>query len=205
MEEIITWILEFVKSFGYLGIFIMTFIESTFVPIPAEVTMVPAGYLVYQGEMNGWKVMASAIAGTVGGALFNYWIAYHWGRYLFVRYGKFFFLTDKKLAKMERFFEEHGAISMFSGRLLPGVRHYISFPAGLARMNLRLFCLYTALGGGIWMGILMGLGYFIGYEEELIRAYLPKIVWVLVALVVLGVFIYWRYKQRRNNLPPASP
>lgn len=199
VASISAWIVDFVHQFGYLGIFIMTFIESTFVPIPSEVTMVPAGYLIYQGQMNFYYVMAASIAGTVCGSLANYWIAFHYGRKLLERYGKYFFMTPEKMKKMEDFFFEHGAISTFSGRLIPGVRHYISFPAGLARMNLRLFSIYTALGGAIWMACLIGVGYFIGHEQKLIKKYLSLIALGLFVCIGIGVSIYIRRFHRRRK------
>ena len=198
MHELLEWIVDFVHELGYTGIFIMTFIESSFVPIPAEVTMIPAGYLVQQGYMNGWLVMFWATLGAIGGSLFNYWVAAHYGRILFTKYGKFFFLTEAKLAKIESFFEEHGAISTFSGRLIPGLRHYISFPAGLAHMKLKQFIFYTGLGGGLWMLILMGIGYFIGEEKELIRPYVKSTAALVVVLLAAGISLYvWLHKRRR--------
>lgn len=210
MQHLLEWIVDFVQSLGYIGIFIMTFIESSFIPIPAEVTMIPAGYLVQQGVMHGWLVMVAATLGCVSGALFNYWIAAHYGRRLLANYGKYFFMTEKKLAKMETFFEDHGDMATFSGRLLPGVRHYISFPAGLAHMNLRRFIIYTASGGGIWMFILLALGYYIGEEKDLMKQFLPWIIWSLIAFVVVGGSIYYwfhprtreRRKQRKNGTIP---
>lgn len=199
MSGFLQWIVDFVKELGYLGIFIMTFVESTFVPIPAEVTMVPAGYLVYQGEMDFSLVMISAISGAIGGSLFNYWIAYHYGRMLFIKYGRYFFMNEKKLEKIETFFLEHGAFSTFTGRLLPGVRHYISFPAGLARMNLRLFIIFTGIGSAIWLAILLGLGYFIGHEQSMIKAYLPKIVIGLVLTMACAVYVYLRRRRSRSS------
>lgn len=197
LSLIMEWIVQFVHEFGYLGIFIMTFIESTFIPVPSEVTMVPAGYLIHQGEMDFLWVMAASVSGTLGGAMFNYWIARTYGLALLEKYGKYFLITPKKMQKMELFFEQHGAISTFSGRLIPGVRHYISFPAGLAKMKLRQFCLYTALGGGIWMMALIGLGYFIGEEQERMKHYLPMMVWTIVAALAVFVSVYiWRVRKR---------
>lgn len=200
LHEAANWLVDFVKHLGYFGIFIMTFIESTFVPIPAEVTMIPAGYLVQKGEMDFVITMLAAITGTVGGAYFNYWLAKRFGRDLFKRYGKYLMMNDLKLAKLEKFFEKHGAISTFTGRLLPGIRHYISFPAGLARMKLSTFCIYTALGGGIWMFCLLLLGYYIGENKALLTVYMPYIkVAIFSLLAVVGV-IYWHRKIRHRKM-----
>ena len=200
IHQAVAWLVDFVHELGYLGIFLMTFVESTFVPIPAEVTMIPAGYLVQQGKMQLIPVLLASIVGTVGGAYFNYWLAKKYGRDLFIRYGKYFMMTDAKLAKLDRFFHSHGAISTFTGRLLPGIRHYISFPAGLARMDVRKFILYTALGGAIWMTVLVCLGYYIGENEELAMRYLPRIKLGIIAVMGLAAaFYFWRHYNRRKS------
>jgi len=198
MYEFFLQVVWFVESLGYFGIFIMTFIESTFIPIPSEITLIPAGYLVQKGQMSGLVVLLVSIAGTIGGALANYYIAYFFGRLLFVDKGKYFFLNPSKLKKIEQFFAEHGAISVFTGRFLPGVKHFISFPAGLAKMNLKLFALYTALGGAIWCTILITLGYIIGENEHLIKKYLKQLNFIFIILVSLLV-IYYIWKKRQNK------
>lgn len=200
LHHLVHWLVNFVHHLGYFGIFIMTFIESTFVPIPAEVTMIPAGYLVQQGKMDLWLVLSASIIGTVGGAYFNYWLAKHYGRDLFIRYGKYLMMTPEKLERLERFFAKHGVISTFTGRLLPGIRHYISFPAGLAKMDVRKFLIYTALGGAIWMTVLVLLGYYIGENEELVMHYIPRIKLGLIAALVLGGVIYvWRHGKSEDK------
>jgi membrane protein DedA with SNARE-associated domain len=200
MLDLIEKLLELVKEFGYLGIFIMTFIESTFIPIPAEITMIPAGYLAAKGEMNLFIIMIVSVIGTVCGALLNYWIAYHYGRNLIVSYGKYFFMNETKINNMEAYFAHHGSISTFTGRLIPGLRHYISFPAGLARMDLTKFCIYTALGGGIWMFILMMLGYLIGENEHLVKSYIANIqVGLFIFLILLSAWYIIKYKKEKNN------
>lgn len=195
----VAWLVDFVHHLGYLGIFLMTFVESTFVPIPAEVTMIPAGYLVQQGKMDFIPVLLASIIGTVGGAYFNYWLAKKYGRDLFIRYGKYLMMNDVKLAKLENFFAKHGAASTFTGRLIPGVRHYISFPAGLAQMNVKSFLIYTAAGGAIWMTILVCLGYFIGENEDLATKYLPMIKLVILGTVGLAGLIYVRRHMRKSK------
>lgn len=201
IEHMVVWIVALVEHLGILGIFIMTFLESTFMPIPSEVTMIPAGYLVQQGKMELVPVLVASITGTLGGACFNYWLARYLGRSLFMRYGKYFFMTPEKLAKLEAFVAKHGAVSTFIGRLIPGVRHYISFPAGLARMNVRIFCIYTALGGAIWMCVLVATGYYIGENKELMAKFLPLMkvgIFVFIALVMAGYI--WRNKRAAKRL-----
>lgn len=197
LHQFVAWLVDFVHHLGYFGIFIMTFVESTFVPIPAEVTMIPAGYLVYQGHMQFIPALLASIIGTVGGSYFNYWIAKKYGRDLFIRYGKYLMMTPAKLVKLENFFYEHGVISTFTGRLIPGLRHYISFPAGLARMKLSKFIIYTGLGGGIWMTVLLCLGYYIGENEDMVMAYLPMAkMGILLVLAIVALFYIVRARRR---------
>ena len=195
-SSIINFIVETVSSLGYAGIFIMMFLESSFFPFPSEVVMIPAGYLVYKGEMNMYLVILFGILGSLAGALFNYYLAVKFGRKFLIRYGKYFFIKEETIVKMENFFKNHGHISTFSGRLIPAVRQYISFPAGLARMNLFIFCLYTSLGAGIWVVILTLLGYYLGDNEGLIKEYLRYI--IVVILIALAVLAFWYYKRLKK-------
>lgn len=199
IDDAIHWLVAMVDHLGIAGIFIMTFLESTFAPIPSEITMVPAGYLVQQGQMHGPSVFIASVFGTVCGAYFNYWIAKRYGRALFLRYGKYFLMTPAKLEKLERFFENHGAISTFTGRLIPGIRHYISFPAGLAKMDTKKFLIYTALGGALWMAVLMMLGYHIGKNQALMAHYMPMIKLGIFAFVALMVALYVGRHMLRNK------
>lgn len=193
LTSIINFIVETVGSLGYVGIFIMMFLESSFFPFPSEVVMIPAGYLAYKGEMNLYIAIFVGILGSLAGALFNYYLAVKFGRKFLIKYGKYFFIKEPTIIKMEEFFKSHGHISTFSGRLIPAVRQYISFPAGLARMNLFIFCIYTSLGAGIWVIILTLLGYFLGDNEALIKEYLHYIIiGILVSLVILA---FWYYKK----------
>jgi membrane protein DedA with SNARE-associated domain len=201
LTTFVHWLVEFIHQLGYAGIFITTFIESTFVPIPAELTVVPAGYLVHQGRMELFPVWFLSIAGAVCGSYANYMIARSLGRSVFIRYGKYFFFTEEKLHTIERFFEKYGVISTFTGRLIPGVRHFIAFPAGLAKMPLRPFLIYTTLGSGIWMTILVALGYYIGQNEALLTTYLPLFKLGIVLLLVLGVVIHFYRRSRKDTAP----
>lgn len=200
MAALAQWLVEFVHEFGYLGIFIMAFLESTFVPIPSEVTMVPAGFLVHEGKMNFWLVFVFSTVGAVGGSLANYYIAYHYGRRFLYAYGKYLFFNHDKMDKLDKFFASHGEISTLTGRLIPGLRHVISFPAGLAHMDLKKFCIYTSIGGGIWMLTLILVGYMIGGNKELVRHTMPYVVGAVVITVLMLVFLYIRYHRKNKSV-----
>lgn len=197
MQAFITFIVDLVKDLGYFGIFFMMFLESSFIPFPSEVVMIPAGYLAQKGEMNFFLAILFGILGSLAGALLNYYLALFFGRAFLLKYGRFFFFTEKTMNKVEVFFEKHGHISTFTGRLVPVVRQYISLPAGLGRMNLPIFCLYTSLGAGIWVLILTLLGYFLGENQDLIEKYLHIIVIVCCVFVVLCVGVYYLYIKRK--------
>jgi len=196
-HQIITWIVDTVSLWGYPGIIVLMFLESSFFPFPSEVVIPPAGYLAAQGEMSLSLVITAGIAGSVLGACFNYWMAVKWGRPLFERYGRYVLLTPAALERSEVFFARHGHISTFVGRLLPGIRQYISLPAGLARMSLPLFIIFTALGAGIWVVILALSGYLIGNNQELIGQYLQQIMIAIAILCLLLVVGYVFYKRKQ--------
>ncbi len=193
LTNIINFIVETVGSLGYTGIFIMMFLESSFFPFPSEVVMIPAGYLAYKGEMNMYLVILFGILGSLAGSLFNYYLAIKFGRKFLIKYGKYFFIKEETIIRMEEFFKKHGHISTFSGRLIPVVRQYISLPAGLAKMNLFVFSLYTSLGAGIWVIILAVLGYYLGDNEGLIKEYLRYI--IVIILIALMLLAFWYYKK----------
>ena len=196
LHEIVDFIVKTVGDLGYIGIFVMMFLESTFFPFPSEVVMIPAGYLVHKGEMNMAIVLLCGIVGSLAGALFNYYLAIYVGRTILIKYGRYFFIKESTIIKAENFFAKHGHISTFSGRLIPAVRQLISFPAGLARMNLLSFTIYTTLGATIWVVILTLLGYYIGDNEALVKEYLSTIIYLLLALIAIGGFIYYKRINR---------
>ncbi len=197
MQEIVNFLVESIGSLGYLGIFVLMFLESSFFPFPSEVVMIPAGYLSYKGEMNIFLAVFFGILGSVAGALFNYFLASKFGRAFLLKYGKYIFVKEETLLKLEDFFEKHGHISTFNGRLIPGIRQYISLPAGLANMHLGKFTLYTALGAGIWVVVLALLGYFLGQNEDLIHKYLKEITFITLAIIALITFAYYKYQKSR--------
>lgn len=197
----IAWCLE---HLNYYVITLLMAIESSFIPFPSEVVIPPAAYMAAEtGEMNVFLIVLCGTIGACIGALINYYLAYFLGRpivYAFAnsRFGHMCLIDKEKVEKAERYFDEHGAIGTFIGRLVPAVRQLISIPAGLAKMKLSRFLLYTTLGAGIWNSILAAIGYYLqsivpydqldaqvaAYSQEL------KVVMILLGIFVVGYLIY---------------
>ena len=201
MNVFLNWLVETVGTMGYSGILVLMFIESTFIPLPSELVIPPAGYLIAREQMSWVGVIASGTIGSVLGALFNYAIAVYLGRPFILKYGKYFGVSQKHFVKGEAFFLKHGNISTFIGRLILGVRHYISFPAGLCRMNVGKFCFYTAVGAGMWVCILAYIGYFVGNNKERILEVSRQ--WSLYVIVgcmqLIGVYIVWHKRRQKQQ------
>ena len=197
LHEAINWLVTTIGSMGYTGIFLLMAMESSVIPIPSEVVMPPAGYLVQQGKMDMGLVILSGTLGSLVGAYVNYFTARFLGRPLLLKYGRYVWITEAHFDRVEGFFRRHGEISTFIGRLLPVARHLISLPAGLANMNHLKFSAYTLLGSSIWVSVLAWIGYFIGENEELILRYSHQAVINVVAFSVLLTAIYvWLHKRK---------
>lgn len=197
LAELTKWLVETVLDLGYPGIFMLMAVESSFIPFPSEVVLVPAGYLASKGQMNMGLVMLMAVLGSLSGALINYYLALKLGLPILRRFGRYVFISEATLKKLEAFFAAHGHISTFSGRLIPGIRQLISIPAGLARMPLAPFLGYTALGAGLWSLVLVLLGYFIGRNEALLHTYLQQItIGVLITVVLLLAGYFYRLRKK---------
>lgn len=200
--------LDLFQKMGYPGIVLFMMLESSFFPFPSEIIMIPAGILAAQSKMDPWVAIFMGILGSWLGALLNYYLAVWMGRPVLNRFGKFLFMPPERLAKMESFFNRHGEISTFTGRLIPGVRQYISFPAGLAGMNLFRFLLFTGLGAGLWSGILVWIGYAAGKQMEEISYEAVKRLYhqysfeimlglVLFCLILIAGYVFW-YRRKKK-------
>jgi membrane protein DedA with SNARE-associated domain len=200
LEQVFQWIIQTVEAWGYAGIVIMMAIESTILPFPSEAALIPAGWLASQGRMDPFLAIACGAIGSLIGASINYFVSMRLGRPLMERIGGYVFVTPEKLDAADRYFARHGEITTFIGRLIPGIRHLISIPAGVARMNYPRFALYTTLGAAMWSAVLVGVGYWVGTNEALWRPMLHKAtLWLVGGIVVLVGIYVWR--QRR---PQAS-
>lgn len=195
------WITTLLGNLNYGTIFFLMLLESTVVPVPSELVVAPAAYHAAGGHLNVVLVVLFATLGADVGASINYFVALYVGRpviYRFAnnRWGKLCLLNQKKVEKSERYFDNHGVAATLTGRLIPGIRHLISLPAGLARMNYWKFLLYTTIGAGVWHAILAVMGWYLHLalgnvsDEELnniIGQYNHYIVGAIVAIVMLVI------------------
>jgi membrane protein DedA with SNARE-associated domain len=203
LESFFHWLADTILALGYPGIIVLMAIESSVLPLPSELVMPPAGYLAAKGQMNGVVAVAAGTLGSVLGALVNYALALFVGEPLLRRYGKYVLVSNRSLDRTEAFFRRHGEISTLIGRLLPVVRHLISIPAGVSRMRLERFILFTALGAGLWCAILTYLGWIIGRHGEQVEAVIGSYVhrtlvtYVLPAIaILLAGYVLWRRRAR---------
>ena len=204
--ELVQWYLD---NMNYGSITLLMTIESSFIPFPSEVVVPPAAYKsAASGELNVWLVIFFATLGALIGAFINYYLAVWLGRpivYKFAnsRFGHMCLLDEQKVVKAEEFFVRYGVAAMLVGRLVPAVRQLISIPAGLARMNIAKFALFTAIGAGLWNGVLAALGYFLEAvvpEEQLIATvtkYSHEIGYGIMAVVALALaYLIYRGVKR---------
>lgn len=201
MWEIVQSLLDLVHSLGYLGVFLGMTLESSFFPFPSEAVLIPAGALVAQGKMTIFISFLMGTLGSIVGALINYYLALFLGRRttdkLVGKYGKFLFLNKEKLEKSDRYFEKHGEITTFVGRLIPVVRQVISLSAGFSKMNIWRFILYTALGAGIWSIILVLVGYYFGTNFSWFAVGVFVVIFVL--LIIFGYRFLNRYEIKKKR------
>ena len=199
ISALTAWLVETIGKMGYTGIVSLMFLESSFFPLPSEVVMPPAGYLAWKGEMSLPLVLIAGIFGSILGALFNYWLAVKLGRPFLLKYGKYFFISPESIDKADKFFSKHGHVSTLVGRLLPVIRQYISLPAGIARMNLGTFTLFTTIGAGAWVTVLTFAGYLLGEHQDLLKEYLHIITLACVGLAVIIAGVYILILRRRRK------
>ena len=205
-------ITSLLSNLNYGTIFFLMMLESTVVPVPSEFVVTPAAYHAASGQLDIWLVILAATIGANLGASINYFVALYVGRPVIYRFanshwGKMCLLNQEKVEKSERYFDEHGIVATLTGRLIPGIRHLISIPAGLARMNYWKFLLYTTIGAGAWHSILAALGWYLHAivpEEQLndkISEYAEYIKIVILALVILAIvyFLIKHYTKRSSR------
>lgn len=202
IEKLATYWVGELQDWGFWGIFILMAIESSVIPLPSEIVMLPAGALAAQGKMNLFSAIAAGTLGSLAGSLANYYFALYVGRAFLLRYGRYFFLPADKMEWAEQEWQRHGEMTVFVCRLLPVIRHIISIPAGLARMNLFRFCLWTTTGAGLWVAILTLTGYYFG--DNALALWENSKREITIGLFAGGAVLFalyiWRHRTR-----PAAP
>ena len=192
LHQMVDYIVSLVDGLGYWGIFLLMTLESSFFPFPSEVVLIPAGYLAKTGEMSAWIVVLAGVGGSLLGAYINYFLSMTLGRKFILSYGRYFLLPEEKFLKVEESFLKHGKFATFVGRLIFGIRQWISIPAGISRMPLLSFSILTGLGAGIWVLILVSLGFALGQGAE--TEQMAKVVgyWLFGAIILISIaYICW--------------
>jgi membrane protein DedA with SNARE-associated domain len=185
---------EVIKTGGYLGIFILMTLESMVAPVPSEAVMPFAGFLISTNTFSiGWVVISSSL-GSIVGSLISYYVGLWGGKPLVLKFGKFLLLDKHHLEMTENFFSKYGEKTIFFSRFIPVIRHLISIPAGVGKMNFTKFSIYTLIGATIWNTILTYLGYWLGEKWSIIHHYSRYLDYVVVAGIII-VVVYWIYKR----------
>lgn len=197
LEKIIailaTWIMGVISTMGYGGVVLLMAIESACIPLPSEIIMPFAGFLVFKGEMLLWMVAVAGALGCVVGSIPAYYLGMYGGRPLVEKYGKWVLISHKDLKWADHAFEKHGDIIIFIGRLLPAVRTFIAFPAGVARMHMGKFILYTFVGSLIWCYLLAFAGFKMGEHWESLKVYFHEFHYVIAGAGL--IFVVWYLKR----------
>ncbi len=201
IEKIITllagFIIATISRLGYGGIVLLMAIESACIPLPSEIIMPFAGYLVFTGEMQLWLVALAGAVGCVLGSLVAYYAGAWGGRPLVEKYGKYILVSHHDLALADRWFQRYGDITIFAGRLLPVIRTFIAFPAGISRMSMGRFAVYTFVGSYIWCWGLAWVGMKLGQSWNTLGVYFHR--FDAIIGVILVIALVWYVRRHLNH------
>lgn len=197
MAAVAAFIIGTLSALGYLGVVLLMGVESACIPLPSELIMPFAGYLVFKGQLTLWGVAVAGAVGCVLGSLVAYYVGIFGGRPLVQRYGRYLLISHHDLDLADRWFARHGDITIFVGRLLPVVRTFIAFPAGVARMPLGKFVIYTFVGSLIWCWGLAWVGQSLGEHWDTLGVYFHRFD-AVIALGILAVAAWWIWRHLKN-------
>lgn len=206
------WLTPLLEQLNYGTIFFLMLLESTVVPVPSEFVVAPAAYYAAAGNLNIFLVIIISTLGANAGASINYFAGYYLGRPVIYRFanskwGKMCLLNQEKVEKSEQYFDNHGRAATITGRLVPGIRHLISIPAGLARMNYWKFLLYTTIGAAAWHSILAAMGWYLHSivpQDQLhgkimeYGEYIKFIILGIVAIAICFFLVKWLMKNKKS-------
>lgn len=199
IEIFVDYVTAFISSVGYLGLFLLMMLESTVFPLPSELVMPFAGFLVAVNSFTFWSALLVSTLGCWVGSMISYVVGYY-GRYPFIRrFGKYFLLDENHLDVAEKWFKKKGPAAVFIGRFVPGVRHVIAIPAGVAKMDLMSFSLATIIGSAMWNAFLLYLGYELGKNWETVYQYTSYIDMFILVIVILLALYYGMYLISRHS------
>ncbi|HBB76110.1 MAG: hypothetical protein A2186_03765 [Candidatus Levybacteria bacterium RIFOXYA1_FULL_41_10] len=205
VEIITTYIIQFIDTTGYVGIFALMTLESALIPLPSEITMPFAGFLVQQGKLNFWLVVFAGAFGNLIGSLIAYALGYYLEEHVVLRlikkYGKFFLISEHEYERSLEWLRKYGDQVAFFSRVLPAVRTFISLPAGLSEMNIWKFSFYTFLGSLIWSALLTYVGVYFGGEWSILEPYFRKFQMGLGAIFLIFILWYINHKLRLIKFP----
>lgn len=187
LGSVSSFIMVSIAGWGYLGVFLIMVVESSNIPIPSEITMTFAGYLTSLGKFNFELIILVGALGNLGGSLFSYLLGRHLGRPGVLKYGKYFLVHQKELDRAQKWFDKFGIGSVFLTRMLPIVRTFISFPAGIAKMNIGLFSVYTFAGCYVWCTLLVLLGRKFGQHWQDILQYFRRLDYLVLMFIGIGI------------------
>jgi len=197
-EMITLWAKDIINYLGYFGAAILMALESMIAPIPSEAVMPPIGALVREGKMVWWIAMLVTSAGSLAGSLISYWLGYVGGKPLVMKVGRYLLVNEHHLDVTVKWFHRHGGATVFVSRFVPVVRHLISVPAGIGKMPLLPFMLYTVVGATLWNGLLMYAGYQWQEHIKEIEGYYKMLDKGVVVLGVVGIGL-WIYLHVRKS------
>ena len=201
MNHIVQTIIDFISNYGYWSIGIAMFLDSANIPIPSEITLPFGGYLASISKLNLTAIIIVSTVTTTLGSILNYYFGFFGGRPLLIKYGKYFLLSKKDFDLGIKWFNKYGNWAVFFGRLIPGVRTFISFPAGVAKIKLGAFIVYTFIGSLLWCSLLTYIGFVLGQNWEKIEVYFEEFhIIIITAFVLLGIIYIWhKIKEFKEN------
>lgn len=198
LAQVANFVINIISDSGYFGISFLMTLESACIPIPSEIIMPFAGYLVAVKKLSLiWVIIWGAI-GNLTGSIIAYWVGVSGGRSFILRYGKYILLKQEELDKAQRFFDKYGSFSIFFSRLLPIIRTFISLPAGIAKMAFWRFSLYTIIGSLFWSTLLTCIGLFLGENWKSVETYFQRFDWAILILLVVSI-LFFVYKKIKKN------
>jgi membrane protein DedA with SNARE-associated domain len=202
-EFLLNFSTTIISQIGYFGVFLLMVMESMVLPVPSEAVMPFAGFWWYKQTFTFLGLAIFSTLGSIVGSLISYYLGAWGGRPLIKKFGRYFLLNERHLEMTERFFSRYGEKTIFISRFIPVVRHLISLPAGIGRMKLFKFCLYTIFGAALWNSFLTYLGYYLANNWNVIRKY-SEVIDIIIVVLLIAAVAYFIYRQYRHRQAPAD-